>query len=878
MLVCLLASLLPGISLEAQTSFGSVNVGASASTTVTFQFAASETLTGVLVLTQGASGLDFTDLGTGSCTAGSFSSGQTCTVNVKFAPLAPGLRSGAVELVNSGNLVMTAFISGIGAGPQVVFSSGVQSTVGTGLDLPVAAIVDAAGNVFIGDAGGKVITVPAGGGAQTSISVGSVQGLAIDGEGNLYFSIDTLQGVIEIPRGCASASCTFTLAGGLGSVAGALAVDATGAVYAAEYHDNRVVKIPAGCTGSGCIVDIADSTASLGGLNNPLGVAVDGAGNLYIADSGNNRVLKVPAGCASSSCQTTLVSVVSPGVLAVDAAGDLYITHINLLELPAGSSTLVEIPGIDAFNSVALDSAGNLYSANASAKHVSKLDRADAPTLDFGSEAFATASAAQSVTVANIGNASLTFSGLALSPADYQQQASGGTDCSSGGTLLFAAACNLEVVFTPASIGSISGSATFTDNALNVEGAQQVVHFGGTGTQAGTTVALVSSANPAAAGLGVSFTATVSVTTGSGVPGGTVTFQDNGNTIGTRTLSNGVTTLDTSSLAPGEHPIMATYSGAADFSASASSPVNQLIVKDATTTTISSPSNTAFLGAPVTLTAAVSTTGSGKPSGTINFEDNATIVGTGTLDNTGHTTLVISTLALGLHSITAVYSGDSVSAASTSAALSYTIDPPTVITIVPTSGSVTLPSGQSTTDVITLTGNGTFTGPVVVSCTTQTISCQVPSTASLSLTPSMITLTISAANNSAGVVASYQVWKRSSNSSSESGSPLAMVMPQSRQDGTLALSLGLFFAVLLTLGRNERSAGRRRRGILLGMIGPLLVFMLSVAGCGGGGTQTGGNTKGGGGSQGVPAGNYSVTVTVASGNVTGKSVVNVAVQ
>src|SRR5262249_16785213 len=157
----------------------------------------------------GTTGLDFTDAATGTCTATSYTAGQSCTVDVAFAPLAPGLRMGAVVLADSSGPVMTTYISGIGIAPQLVFDAGLQSTVGPGFNLPVIAVPDAAGNVYIGD-DRNLTTVPAGGGPQSTVDYGStIQGLAIDGAGNIYFSTDTVQGVLEIPRGCTTANCTF---------------------------------------------------------------------------------------------------------------------------------------------------------------------------------------------------------------------------------------------------------------------------------------------------------------------------------------------------------------------------------------------------------------------------------------------------------------------------------------------------------------------------------------------------------------------------------------------------------------------------------------------------------------------------------------------
>ena len=83
------------------------------------------------VVTQGASGLDFQLSSGGSCTAAIFAD-NACTVNVTFAPLAPGTRMGAVQLTDSsGNVLVTTMIHGIGLGPVVAFPPHEKAPFGT---------------------------------------------------------------------------------------------------------------------------------------------------------------------------------------------------------------------------------------------------------------------------------------------------------------------------------------------------------------------------------------------------------------------------------------------------------------------------------------------------------------------------------------------------------------------------------------------------------------------------------------------------------------------------------------------------------------------------------------------------------------------------
>ena len=112
------------VSLAGGT-FAQTNVGSSShALSMAFTFDAAGTLGSFSVLTQGATGLDFVDAGSGSCMANTaYSSGQTCTVNVQFMPGFAGTRIGAVVLTNStGSVIATGYVQGSGVGPQVSFS------------------------------------------------------------------------------------------------------------------------------------------------------------------------------------------------------------------------------------------------------------------------------------------------------------------------------------------------------------------------------------------------------------------------------------------------------------------------------------------------------------------------------------------------------------------------------------------------------------------------------------------------------------------------------------------------------------------------------------------------------------------------------------
>ena len=95
--------------------------------------------------------------------------------------------------------------------------------------------------------------------------------------------------------------------------------------------------------------------------------------------------------------------------------------------------------------------------------------------------------------------------------------------------------------------------------------------------KAATSTALTSSNDHSPPGQPVTFTATVSVTSGSGIPTGSVTFTADGAVMGKVALpSSGVATLTTSALTT-THTITATYNGSTNFASSTSLPLTQTV-------------------------------------------------------------------------------------------------------------------------------------------------------------------------------------------------------------------------------------------------------------------------------------------------------------
>jgi sugar lactone lactonase YvrE len=445
-IACAMALLLAAICAHAQ--FGVQPVGASSgSQGITVTATVAGTVSSVEVLTLGSSSGDFA-AGTGSsnCASANLSVGGKCTESVTFTPAAPGLRLGAVVLLSSTNTVLgTAYLSGTGQGGLGVLVAGNvlpvagqlglftavddgQPATQAELNLPGGAVLDGAGNLYIADTGhnrirmvcasqtsatipgtgsdctgaGIIVTIAGNGdptysgdgGPASSAAVSSPASVALDGAGNLYIadSGNNVIRMISVGNGVIS-----TVAGNFNNIACGARTDSIG---------------------DGC-------PATQAVLSQPRGIAFDAAGNLYISDSGNNVVRMVTAAlpnniatvagnlsltvCAAKTdsvgdgCPATQATLILPQGIALDGSGNLYIADTNdqrVREVEAvggaitASSTIVTLAGngntgatsctatpvaatsavVWAPSGVAVDAAGNVYIAetqNAAIRKVS---------------------------------------------------------------------------------------------------------------------------------------------------------------------------------------------------------------------------------------------------------------------------------------------------------------------------------------------------------------------------------------------------------------------------------------------------------------------------------------------------------------------------
>lgn len=336
-----------------------------------------------------------------------------------------------------------------------------------------------------------------------------------------------------------------------------------------------------------------------------------------------------------------------------------------------------------------------------------------------------------------------------------------------------------------------SGQASLSSSALSLGAHSITVQYAGDANflastsaalsqninQAATTSSVASNLNPSTFGQTVTFTATVSVSApGVGTPTGSVSFRDGATVLGSGTLNgSGQATFGTAALTAGAHSITVLYAGDANFQTSTSGAITQTVNQASTGTALTSSVNPSVFGQSTTLTATVSAIapGAGTPTGTVEFRDGATVLGSGTLNGSGVATLATSALSAGSHTLSAVYAGDSNFLTSTSSGLAQTVNAANTGTTVVSGTNPSLLGNSVTftaTVIASLPGGGTPSGNVNFSDGVTPLG-----TGSLNGSGQAIFATSGLSAGSHSIVAAYQ---GSSNHNASSSAILSQVVNQ----------------------------------------------------------------------------------------------------
>ena len=184
-----------------------------------------------------------------------------------------------VRKVNAITGIITT-IAGTGVGG---YSGDAGPATAAKINFPTGVALDAAGNIYISDAGNnRVRKVNIADGTISTIAGTGVAGYSGDG-GN------ATSATLNAPEG--------------------ITLDASGNIYVSEFGSNAVRKILAATNIISTVAGVGFGISGFNGdggsgvsayLYNPIGIAVDGNNTLYIADAGNNRIRYV---CPNNNLQ-----------------------------------------------------------------------------------------------------------------------------------------------------------------------------------------------------------------------------------------------------------------------------------------------------------------------------------------------------------------------------------------------------------------------------------------------------------------------------------------------------------------------------------------------------------------------------------------------
>jgi hypothetical protein len=634
------------------------------------------------------------------------------------------------------------------------------------VDSSTGIITTVAGSGFISGNGSGGYS---GDGGQASLAeLNFPYSVAFDSLGNMYIPDSANHRIREVTAvgGVISASCIISTFAGNGtsdfSGDGGAAIraklnspsgvvfDPAGNLYIADTQNERIRKVSsttqyittiAGNGGNNYGGDNGSAVAA--SMYGPYGISLDGQGNLFIADYFNHRVRKVQSNFAIMDFTAAAVrqgdkSATKKQVVENDGDAPLDLSAITHDANSALDGTATTCTTGNPFLAVSSDCtigavfaptvAGNPLAANIDVGQTG--DTANSP-LDIRLIGNATLVNSTTVTVTS----NINPSGFGQNVTFTANLTTGSTTGKLTGTVSFFDGPTSLKANVALNAPGTTATATFATPALTVgqhtitaSYSGDATHFAATSTDnstapyiqtvnEATATGLVSSLKTSPLGQSVTFTATVTAPNGGGViPDGSVIFYDGTTIIGNQMLNaSGAATLQTAALTTGLHPITAFYGGdpTIPILSSTSSILNQDVQASSTAAVATSGSPSVY-GTSVTFTATVAPNGAVPATGLVKFYDAAALLGTGTLNATGQATFPTSSLAVGSHSITVVYQGDTNYSAATSPSITQQVNQAlTLTTVLPALNPGIAGKADAITATVTVTqGAATPTGKV----------------------------------------------------------------------------------------------------------------------------------------------------------------------
>jgi hypothetical protein len=627
--------------------------------------------------------------------------------------------------------------------------------------LPTSVAYDAAGNLYFADTNrhevyesslAGVLSVVAGsgvqgysgdGGAATSAELNAPQGVAVGPDGTLYIADTGNERVRAVSGGvmttfAGSGSAGFAGDGGAAASAllrgpNALAMDASGALLVCDAGNERVRRISNGViqtiAGNGTQGFTGDGGAATSAeLDTPMGLAVGPDGSIYVADSHNNRIRVIAAngtvstfagngvqGYAGDGGAATAAELALPRGLMVTAAGAVVFADSNnqRIRMVGAGGTITTIVGSGVQGSAsdggmataaAMNSPrGVAVSGFGAPVYADALSRLVRESVANGSVYVPAglAAARTSAVVLNVSSgvqpvATVSVTGQAGTPQGVVELLDGSTVLTqatlSGGAVTFAA--------QTLAAGAHSLSAVYMGDGVNPAATSAVV-----GVSVGVQV-VTATANAASMEYGQAVPALTGSLSG-------VQPQDVGS------LSAVFTTAAGPMSPTGTYPINAMLTGpaSANYSVVMSAASGALRVVQTPSVTVEQPlTQGSYAGLPLLLTAQVSSTTEGMPTGTVQFVANGVVVATTTMVNGVASGTYLSPGA-GAQTIVASYGGDGNFLASSSVAQMATVSAIPDFTM-GTSGTSTQTVGAGDVASYTMTigaQTGAFTGVVDLS-------------------------------------------------------------------------------------------------------------------------------------------------------------------